>query len=113
MHLRLGLTSALALAAAAPAHAEMTFNRIASFATPMNMAEGEDKARASSAEIISASEDGMTLIYTDSPLGVVGLIDLTDPAAPKPLGNIDMGGEPTTAQIVGNMAFVAVNTSES
>lgn len=113
MHLRLGLTSALALAAAAPAHAEMTFNRIASFATPMNMAEGEDKARASSAEIISASEDGVTLIYTDSPLGVVGLIDITDPAAPKPLGNIEMGGEPTTAQIVGNMAFVAVNTSDS
>ncbi|QYZ68620.1 esterase-like activity of phytase family protein [Neotabrizicola shimadae] len=113
MRIRLGLTSALALAAAAPAHAEMTFNRIASFATPMNMAEGEDKARTSSAEIISASEDGMTLIYTDSPLGVVGLIDITDPAAPKPLGNIDMGGEPTTAQIVGNMAFVAVNTSES
>ena len=113
MHLRLGLTSALALAAAAPAHAEMTFNRIASFATPMNTAQGEDQARASSAEIISASEDGMTLIYTDSPLGVVGLVDITDPAAPKPLGNIDMGGEPTTAQIVGNMAFVAVNTSES
>lgn len=113
MRIRLGLTSALALAAAAPAHAEMTFNRIASFATPMNMAEGEDKARESSAEIISASEDGMTLIYTDSPLGVVGLIDITDPAAPKPLGNIDMGGEPTTAQIVGGNAFVAVNTSES
>jgi hypothetical protein len=113
MRIRLGLTSALALAAAAPAHAEMTFNRIASFATPMNMAEGEDKARESSAEIISASEDGMTLIYTDSPLGVVGLIDITDPAAPKPLGNIDMGGEPTTAQIIGGNAFVAVNTSES
>lgn len=113
MRIRLGLTSALALAAAAPAHAEMTFNRIASFATPLNMTEGEDRSRETSAEIISASEDGMTLIYTDSPLGVVGLVDITDPAAPRPIGNIDMGGEPTTAQIVGNMAFVAVNTSES
>jgi hypothetical protein len=107
------MTSAAALAVASPAAAEMNFNRIASFATPLNMAEGEDRARATSAEIISASPDGMTLVYTDSPLGVIGLIDITDPAAPKPLGNIDVGGEPTTAHILGGSAFVGVNTSES
>lgn len=107
-----GLTSALAICAALPALAEPTFNRIASFATPLNMAAGEDLARATSAEIISASEDGMTLVYTDSPLGVIGLIDITDPAAPKALGNIGMGGEPTTAKIIGGMAFAAVNTSK-
>ncbi|GHC52516.1 esterase-like activity of phytase family protein [Neogemmobacter tilapiae] len=107
------MTSTLALLAAMPAHAEMVFNRVASIATPLNMAEGEDQARATSAEIISVSEDGMTLIYTDSPLKSVGLIDLTDPTQPKPLGNIAMGGEPTTAQIIGGMAFVGVNTSES
>ncbi|MEO5613716.1 MAG: esterase-like activity of phytase family protein [Cypionkella sp.] len=107
-----GLTSALAICAALPALAEPSFNRIASFATPLNMAAGEDLARATSAEIISASEDGMTLVYTDSPLGVIGLIDITDPAAPKPLGNIAMGGEPTTAKIIGGTAFAAVNTSK-
>ncbi|MFM2389799.1 MAG: hypothetical protein RLZZ437_1354 [Pseudomonadota bacterium] len=110
---RLGLCSTLALTAALPALAEPVFNRIATFATPLNMAAGEDLARETSAEIISASPDGMTLIYTDSPLGVVGLIDITDPAAPKPLGNIDVSGEPTTAQIIGATAFVGVNTSES
>ncbi len=110
---RLGLCSTLALVAALPALAEPTFNRIATFATPTNMADGEDTARETSAEIISASDDGMTLIYTDSPLGAVGLIDITDPASPKPLGNIDVGGEPTTAQIIGATAFVGVNTSES
>jgi hypothetical protein len=45
MHFKLCLSSALALAAAMPASAEPVFNRIASFATPSNMAEGEDKAR--------------------------------------------------------------------
>ena len=105
------VTSALALVAAMPALAEMNFNRIATFATPDNMAEGEDRARVTSAEIISASPDGMTLIYTDSPMGVVGLIDITDPKAPKALGNIDVGGEPTTAKIIGGMAFAGVNTS--
>jgi sugar lactone lactonase YvrE len=107
------LTSALALATALPASAEMVFNRVSSFATPSNMAEGEDMARETSAEIISASEDGMTLVYTDSPLGVVGLIDITDPKAPKALGNIDVGGEPTTAVFDEGMIFVGVNTSES
>ncbi|MBP0484362.1 esterase-like activity of phytase family protein [Sagittula salina] len=106
------LTSALALTAGA-AHAEMNFNRIASFATPLNMAPGEDTARETSAEIIAASADGMTLIYTDSPLGVVGRIDITDPKAPAPLGNTDVGGEPTSVTVIGNTAYVAVNTSES
>lgn len=114
MTLRLAcMTSALALTVAMPAAAETAFNRIATFATPDNMAEGEDRARETSAEIISASEDGMTLVYTDSPLGVIGLVDITDPRAPKPLGNIDMGGEPTTAVFIGNSIFAGVNTSES
>ncbi len=106
------LTSALALMAGA-ATAEMNFNRIASFETKLNMAEGEDTARESSAEIIAATEDGMMLVYTDSPLGVVGRIDITDPKSPQPLGNIDMGGEPTSVAVFGTTAFVGVNTSES
>ncbi len=109
----LGVTSVLALCAALPALAEPTFNRIATFATPDNMAEGEDRMRPTSAEIISATEDGMTLIYTDSPLGVIGLIDIADPKAPKALGNIAMGGEPTTAKDVAGKIYVGVNTSES
>jgi DNA-binding beta-propeller fold protein YncE len=107
------LTSAIALGAAWPAVAEMNFNRIATFATPANMADGEDRARETSAEIISASEDGMTLVYTDSPLGVIGMVDITDPHAPKALGNIAVGGEPTTAVWIGERIFVGVNTTES
>ena len=103
------LTSILALATG-QASAEMNFNRIASFATPHNNA---DASAESSAEIIAASDDGMTLIYTDSPLGVVGLIDITDATNPQAKGNVDMGGEPTSVTVVGNIAYVAVNTSES
>ena len=106
------LTSALALAAGA-ASADMTFNRIAAFATPDNMADGEDTARETSAEIIAATEDGMTLVYTDSPLGVLGRIDITDPANPQPLGNLALDGEPTSVAVKGTAAFVGVNTSES
>lgn len=107
------LSSVLALATALPVAADPVFNRIATFATPANMAEGEDTARESSAEIITATEDGMALIYSDSPLGVLGMVDITDPRAPKPLGNIAMGGEPTTTVVIGPRAFAGVNTSES
>lgn len=104
------LTSVLALIAAS-ASAEMNFNRIASFATPQNMGEGQDRGRESSAEIIAATADGMTLVYTDSPLGVLGRIDITDPANPQPLGNIGLEGEPTSVAVIGQNAFVGVNTS--
>ena len=107
------LTSAIALATAMPAMAQTTFDRLATFATPDNMAEGEDRSRPTSAEIISASEDGNTLVYSDSPLGVLGFVDITDPAAPVPLGNVAMDGEPTTAVIIGDRVFVGVDTSTS
>ena len=100
------LTSALALAAGTAA-ADMNFNRIASFPVVANMAEGEDTSRESSAEIITASEDGMTLVYSDSPLGVIGLIDITDPANPQPKGNIALDGEPTAVSALGNTVLSA------
>lgn len=116
--MRLMLTSLIALTAAAPAALSQdagssVFNRIASFATAMNIAEGEDRAAENSAEIMVATEDGNRLIYSDSPLESLGMIDISDPAAPMPLGHIAMGGEPTTAVVVGSTAFVGVNTSDS
>lgn len=106
------LTSVIALTASAAA-ADMNFNRIASFPVAMNMAEGEDRNRESSPEIIDATADGMTLVYTDSPLGALGRIDIANPSDPRPLGNIDLGGEPTSVVVIGQTAFVGVNTSES
>ena len=105
----LGMTSVIATIATG-ATAEMNFNRISSFAT---FANNQDASAESSAEIISASGDGMTLVYSDSPLGVIGLIDITDPTAPVAKGNIDVGGEPTAVSVLGNIAMTGVNTSES
>jgi hypothetical protein len=105
------MTSVAALATAMPALAEMNFNRIASFATPLN--NGDQAAEESSAEIITASADGMTLIYSDSPLGVIGMIDITDPANPQPVGTVALDGEPTAVSALANTVFAGVNTSES
>lgn len=106
------LTSALALTAGI-AQADTSFNRIASFPVVQNMAVGEDITRESSPEIIDATADGMTLVYTDSPLEALGLIDITDPANPAPKGNIALPGEPTSVAVVGTTAYVGVNTSKS
>ncbi|MEE2810717.1 MAG: alkaline phosphatase, partial [Pseudomonadota bacterium] len=106
------LTSALALTAGF-AQAEKSFNRIASFPVIKNMAEGEDQTRESSPEIIDVTADGMTLVYTDSPLGVLGMINITNAANPTPKGNIALPGEPTSVAVIGTIAYVGVNTSEN
>ncbi len=95
------------------ATAEPVFNRIASFPVPMNLPNDVDQSTETSAEIIQATEDGMTLVYTDSPLEAVGLVDITDPRSPQPSGVIMLDGEPTSVAVKGGKGFVGVNTSES
>ncbi|HSR54881.1 MAG TPA: esterase-like activity of phytase family protein, partial [Alphaproteobacteria bacterium] len=43
----------------------------------------------------------------------IGMIDISDPANPKPLGSIEMGGEPTSVAVIGTRAYIGVNTSKS
>ncbi|MFT3689088.1 esterase-like activity of phytase family protein [Paenirhodobacter sp.] len=112
MILRLTIGGLLALTTALPALAEMSFNRVAAFAVADNAPAGRKDAP-TSAEIIAATEDGMTLVYSDSLAKVIGLIDITDPKAPKGLGEVEMKGEPTSVTVIGPNALVAVNTSES
>ncbi|WP_371155246.1 esterase-like activity of phytase family protein [Jannaschia sp. 2305UL9-9] len=100
--------SAAALATAAQADG---FNRIASFAVTDNLPEGTEIATETAPEIVAAS--GETLVYTDSPLGALGFVDISDPANPQALGAIMLDGEPTSVATVGAYALVGVNTSES
>ncbi|WP_429808713.1 esterase-like activity of phytase family protein [Ensifer sp. B1-9] len=107
------LAAVLLASAVFPAAAEPVFNRIASFAVADNLPEGDARKAPTSAEIIAASEDGNTLIYSDSPGKRVGLIDITDAKAPKAAGTISFDGEPTSVTVAGAKALVAVNTRES
>ncbi|MBB3948312.1 hypothetical protein GGQ73_004293 [Rhizobium skierniewicense] len=107
------LTAALFASAACPAAAEPVFNRIASFPVALNLPSDKDEKTVTSAEIITASEDGNTLIYSDSPLGGIGFIDIQDPKTPKALGALMMDGEPTSVVATGSKVLAGVNTSES
>ncbi|MBB3017912.1 hypothetical protein FHR70_000952 [Microvirga lupini] len=107
------LAAALLSGTALSASAAEYFDRIASFPITANLPKDEDPKAETVAEIITASEDGKLLIYTDSPRKALGFIDITDPANPKAGGSLALGGEPTSVKVVGQKAYVAVNTSES
>ena len=89
------------------------FNRTATFAVCAQIGSSCEDSTPTAAEIVAASEDGMTLVYTNSLKGEVGFVDIVDPANPKPLGRLAMGGEPTSVTVLGAHALVAVNTSQS
>ena len=60
-------------------------------------------------EIVDATADGRTLLYTDSATGSVGVIDASDPRRPLPAGRIDVGGSPTAVSVVDTSALVGVD----
>ncbi|MCB1808820.1 MAG: alkaline phosphatase, partial [Candidatus Competibacteraceae bacterium] len=111
--LTLKALAAALLASTGLAHADPVFNRIATFPVSANIPKDMDAKSESSAEIIAASADGMLLVYTDSPLQALGLIDISDPRAPQPGGIIKLDGEPTSVAVNNGKALVAVNTSAS
>lgn len=89
------------------------FNRVATFAVCEQLGSSCETREETAAEIVAASTDGMTLIYTNSPKDEVGFVDITDPSAPVALGALAMGGEPTSITVRGEHALIAVNTSPS
>lgn len=104
------LAAALLASAALPAAAEPFFNRIATFPVASNLGEGEDKA--TSSEIITATPDGNTLIYSDAPGGTIGFIEITDPRSPKAGGSIAIDGEPNSVAAVGEKVLVTIDRTE-
>jgi hypothetical protein len=65
------------------------------------------------AEIIDITPDGRTLVYTDSTLREIGIIDLTDPQRPIHAFRVSVDGEPTSVAVTndGQYAVAVVNTS--
>jgi len=70
------------------------------------------------AEIVAATPNGMTLLYTSADLGRLGLIDIANPARPVLLPPVDVRlggvGEPTSVAVTpdGRYAVVAVRLDD-
>jgi DNA-binding beta-propeller fold protein YncE len=110
----LSTTALAAPLAALPAQAAGPyFERVATLPVYATLPDGTDPKTQTSAEIITATPDGMTLIFTDSPGGRLGFVDIADPAAPKPAGSLAMYGEPTSVVVVAGTVLAAVNSSET
>jgi WD40 repeat protein len=62
------------------------------------------------AEIVSATPDGKTLLYTNSEDEEVGFVDISNPSAPVQLGAFGVNGEPTSVAITpdGRWALICV-----
>lgn len=91
---------------------QLHFNRIATIASCMQINSTCNTNTATAAEIVAASTDGMTLIYTDSPQDQIGFVDISNPNKPLADGVLAMNGEPTSIAVKGGYALVAVNTSD-
>lgn len=103
----------LALASAIGSVQADAFNRIATWSVKNNLPSKVSVTTETSAEIITASKDGNTLIYSDSPLGGLGFIDIKNPNTPKAAGFLALDGEPTSVSTTQKYALTGVNTSEN
>ena len=100
------LLSPLAVAGG-PVPEDGPFRRIATFPVFENTSIDTETV----AEIVSATPDGNTLVYTDSANEAIGFVDITDAANPAADGMVAMPGEPTSVAVLGDYALAAVNTS--
>lgn len=91
--------------------AEKNFNRVSSFLVCSLTETNCDTDTETAAEIVAASEDGNTLVFSDSPAEQLGFVDITDPSAPSGIGTLALTGEPTSVAVSGNYALVGLNTS--
>ncbi len=87
------------------------FNRISSFLVCSQIDAACNDATETVAEIVAASTDGRTLIYTDGQTDSIGFADISDPVNPDGIGVLDVGGESTSVAVAGDLALVGVNTS--
>lgn len=86
--------------------AQSPFTKVSSFVVCQQTSCTE--SRITSAEILAVTDDGMTLIYTDSPRNSIGFLDISDPSNPVSLGKLAMPGEPTSVTTNDKYALVVV-----
>ncbi len=109
-----GLLAGAILVTGLPGAAESgSFQRIATWPVYQHLPLGTDRKTETAAEIVAATPDGRTLIYTDSPLEALGFVDITVASSPRAAGIAKLGGEPTSVVATSSFALVGVNTSES
>lgn len=89
------------------------FSRVASFEAVANVPADRKVSKKSVAEIVAASPDGNTLVYTDGEQQGIGFIDIRNPSAPKAMGFVPVAGEPTSVVVSGGVVLAAVSSTKT
>jgi Esterase-like activity of phytase len=89
----------------------LPFRHVGSFDVVENLRPSEPIGTPTSAEIVDVTDNGRTLVYTDSLTGRLGVVDIRDAAHPRAAGALDLPGDPTSVAIHHRFALVAVVTS--
>lgn len=89
-----------------------TLAHAGSFFVDDNLRPGEPLSTPTSAEIVDVTDDGRTLVYTDSYTGRLGVVDVRRLDEPAAAGSIDLPGSPTSVAIHRRWALVAVVISD-
>jgi len=87
-----------------------SFKRISTFLVCSQIDDTCDDDTETVAEILSVSDDGNMLVYSDASYQALGFVDISDPYNPTPNGTIALPGEPTSVTVVGEYVAVAVST---
>jgi hypothetical protein len=91
---------------------ESAFQRVGTFYVCSQLSPTCNTNVTTNAEIVTASADGNTLIYTDGLYGKIGFVNIVDPTNPIAAGVIDFAPfEPTSVVTRGGLALAAINTS--
>ena len=88
------------------------FQRVGTFFICSQISPTCNTSTVTTAEIVTATDDGNTLLYTDGTFGKIGFVNITDPTKPTAIGTVDFtGSEPTSVVVRGGLALAAINTS--
>src|SRR5262245_38268777 len=102
------LAAAMTLPFAAQAQ-NRQFERVSTFLACQNSSCDTSVVKEATPEIITATDDGRTLIYTDAAQGSIGLIDIRNFNSPQPGGLIKTNGRPSSVVVRGRHLLATVN----
>jgi len=88
------------------------FNRVSTYPVCSGIDPTCDTNIETVAEIVAKSEDGMTIVYTNSEYQTLGFLDIKDIMNLTQIDKVELEGEPTSVAVKGGYALVAVNLSE-
>jgi hypothetical protein len=89
------------------------FSRISTFSVCTQIDSNCNTYEKTVARIVTATDDGMTLVYTDHAMHNIGFVNITDPSNPTASGVVEVDGLPTSVSFIRDHAIATVSTNST